>query len=119
MDELINIRSYKPSDWDSLVKNATADNHSGVYAPTFVIEKKKEIVGYLSMAVPTVLSWQDSKKMSAVDSLQEIKFIEGVLANQPFICIPCDAESPYNRFLPKAGYIRYTKPVNLYVKVRN
>jgi hypothetical protein len=119
MDELINIRQFKQQDWSDLVRNAEADNHSGVYAPTHILEKKKEIVGYLSMAVPTVLSWQDSKKMTAIDSLQEIKFIEGILANQPFICIPCSEESPYNRFLPKAGYIRYTKPVNLYIKVRN
>ena len=57
------IRQFKPADWDTLVKNAAADNHSGVYAPSVVMEKNNEIVGYLSMAVPVVLSWQDSKKM--------------------------------------------------------
>jgi hypothetical protein len=118
MDSLINIRTFRTEDMPALVANAAADNHAGVYAPTFVIEKHGEIVGYLSMAVPTVLSWQDSKKMSAIDSLQEIKFIEGFLAQSPFICIPCDMESPYNRFLPKAGYIEYTKPVKLYIKAR-
>ena len=118
MDSLINIRPFKESDREQLITNAAADNHAGVYCPTFVLEKNNEIVGYLSMAIPVVLSWQDSKKMSAIDSLQEIKFIEGALASSPFICIPCDTESPYNRFLPKAGYIEYTKPVKLYIKVR-
>lgn len=118
MDSLINIRPYRPEDMEQLQKNATADNHSGVYFPSFILEKNKEIVGYLSMAVPMVLSWQDSKKMGPIDSLQEIKFIEGALANSPFICIPCDLESPYMRFLPKAGYIQYTKPVVLFIKPR-
>ena len=117
MDALINIRPFRPEDGEQLVKNAAADGHA-VYFPTFVIEKNHEIVGYLSTAVPVVLSWQDSKKMTAIDSLQEIKFIEGALANQPFICIPCDPESPYMRFLPKAGYVEYTKPVKLFIKVR-
>lgn len=118
MDKLVSIRHFKPQDMEQLVKNATEDNHSGVYCPSFVYEKEGEIVGYLSMAVPVVLSWQDSKKMKPIDSVQGIKFIEGVLTNQPFICIPCDIESPYMKFLPKAGYVEYTKPVKLFIKVR-
>jgi len=118
MDALITIRQFKQEDMDELVRNAANDNHAGVYCPSFVLVKEGRIVGYLSMAVPTVLSWQDSKLMNPLDSVQEIKFIEGALANSPFICIPCDTESPYNRFLPKAGYIEYTKPVKLYLKVR-
>lgn len=117
MDSLINIRPFRPEDEVPLRQNAAADGH-GVYFPSFVIEKDGVIVGYLSMAVPVVLSWQDSKLMKPIDSLQEIKFIEGALATQPFICIPCDPESPYMRFLPKAGYVEYTKPVKLFIKVR-
>jgi hypothetical protein len=117
MDALINIRPYKPEDGPELLRNAAEDNH-GVYFPQFVLEKEGRIVGYLSMAVPMVLSWQDSKRMGSLDSVQEIKFIEGALAAQPFICIPCDPESPYMRFLPKAGYVEYTKPVKLFIKAR-
>ena len=113
----INIRPFRPEDGEALVKNAEADGH-GVYFPSQVIEKNGEIVGYLSLAVPIVLSWQDSKKMNAVDSIKEIGFIEGALAQSPFICIPCDPESPYMKFLPKQGYVEYTKPVKLFIKVR-
>ena len=118
MDTLMKIRPFVPQDWDALVKGAEADNHAGVYAPTVVYEKEGEIVGYCSMAVPSVLSWQHTQKVKPMDSLRLLGFIEGSLATQPFIMIPCDPESPYNRLLPKAGYIQYTKPVNLYLKVR-
>lgn len=118
MDQLINIRPYRPEDQNELVANAAKDNHA-VYFPTFVIEKHGEIVGYFSAAVPVVLTWQDSKKMGPLDSVQEIKFIEGLLASQPFICIPCDLESPYMSFLPKAGFVEYSKPVKLFIKQRS
>jgi hypothetical protein len=117
MDKLITIRPFKPEDRETLVKNAEADGHS-VYFPTFVLEKDNEIVGYISVAVPVVLSWQDSKKMGPLDSVQEIKFIEGLMAQYPFICIPCDPESPYMSFLPKAGYVEYSKTVKLFIKAR-
>ena len=115
MDNLINIRPFREADRQELVDNAAKDNHE-VYFPSFVLEKEGCIVGYISMVVPVVLSWQDTKKMTAMDSVQEIKFIEGALAASPFICIPCDTESPYMKFLPKAGFIEYTKPVKLFIK---
>ena len=113
----IKIRPFQPSDQDALVTAAAKDNHA-VYFPSFVLEKNGEIVGYFSMAVPVVLSWQDSTKMSALDSVKEIGFIEGALAQYPFICIPCDPNSPYMAFLPKQGYVEYSKPVKLFIKVR-
>jgi len=116
MDSLINIRLYRPEDREALLAAAHADGHE-VYFPTHVIEKNNEIVGYLSLnAVPLVLSWQDSKKMGPSDSLKEIGFIEGSLQHCAFICIPCDPESPYMRFLPKTGYAKYTVPVELFIK---
>ena len=116
MNNLMTIRPFRPEDMPALVANAAKDNHAGVYAPTFVYEKEGEIVGYISMAVPAVLTWQDSKKMGPLDSVQLMGFIEGALAGRPFIAIPCDPESPYNRFLSKAGYTEYTKLVKLYLK---
>lgn len=113
----VKIRPFRPEDQEQLVKNAAADGHS-VYFPSFVLEKDGEIVGYFSTAVPVVLTWQDSKKMNAVDSIKEIGFIEGALSNFPFICIPCDPDSPYMKFLPKQGYEQYFKPINLFIKTR-
>lgn len=118
MHSNLNIRPFKPEDQEALVANAAADGHS-VYCPSYVLEKDGRIVGYVSTAIPVVLSWQDSKLMKPLDSIKELGFIEGALANQPFICIPCDPESPYMRLLPNQGYSEYTKLVKLFIKIRN
>jgi hypothetical protein len=115
--EHILIRPYiEQADKNELSVNASNDGH-GVYYPTHVIVKENRIVGYLSLnAIPLVLSWQDSKLMGPLDSVQELGYIEGSLQNAPRICIPCDPDSPYMKFLPKMGYKAYTKPVILFVK---
>jgi len=117
MSNTIKIRPFQPEDMDKLVKAATEDGHA-VYFPSFVWEKDGEIVGYSSVAVPVVLTWQHSKKMNAGDSLKALGFMEGVLSAFPFVCLPCDPESPFMRFLPKQGYQMYTKLVNLFIKPR-
>lgn len=111
----INIRPFRPEDGPALIAAAKADGHA-VYFPSFVLEKDGEIVGYYSVAVPMVLSWQDSKKMNALDSIKELGHIEGALSSFPFIAIPCDPDSPYMHFLPKQGYENYFKLVNLFIK---
>lgn len=113
----INIRPFRPEDEAALVAAAKADGHA-VFFPTFVYEKNGEIVGYYSVAIPTVLCWQDSKKMGALDSVKALGHMEGQLAQFPAICVPCDPESPYMRFLPKQGYETYFKTVTLFTKRR-
>lgn len=113
----IDIRPFRPEDGPELVAAAKADGHE-VYYPSFVFTKDGKIVGYYSVAVPIVLSWQDSKAMNAVDSIKELGHIEGALANMPFVAIPCDPDSPYMHFLPKQGYENYFKPVTLFIKRR-
>jgi len=95
---------------------ALSDKH-GVWFPTHVQIKGGELIGYLSMAaVPTVFSWQHTTKYSPLNSTQCIGYIEGSLQNAPAICIPCDPESPYMKFLPQHGYQAYSKPVVLFFK---
>lgn len=113
--DMMNIRKIRPGDLEKLVAAAANDGH-GVWFPDFVYEKKGEIIGYFSAHVPVVLSWQHTEKVTPLDSAAAIKFIEGTLCNAPFICIPCDPNSPYMRFLPKQGYQQYTKQVNLFIK---
>ena len=116
MSETIQIRRYKTGVWEELKRNAQADGHQAYY-PTHVLIKNKEIVGYFSLGrIPMLLSWQDSKKMGAMDSVKEIGFIEGTAQQAEAIVIPCDPDSPYMKFLPKMGYIQYTKPAILWIK---
>lgn len=116
MDSLVSYRPIQPMELEVLKENAAADGH-GVWFPTHVAVKDDEIVGYLSIGhVPVILTWQHTKKFTAIDSVKAIGFVEGALCNAPAICFPCDPESPYMRFLPKAGYKMYSKPVHLFIK---
>lgn len=113
----INIRDFQLGDRDKLNEAASVDGHS-VYYPSTVYEKEGKIVGYYSVAVPMVLSWQDTKLVTAVDSMKILGHIEGSLRGMPYVAIPCDPESPYMKFLPKQGYENYFKPVHLFIKRR-
>lgn len=112
----VDIRPFQPRDAEQLVKNAQEDNHALVVAPNWVYEKNGEIVGYYSIAVPAVLSWQHTKKMHAMDSIKVLGHIEGQLGNFPMVLIPCDPASPYMGLLPKQGYQSYFKQVHLFLK---
>ena len=119
MNEIVKIRPFADNDWTTLVQNAKADEHSGVYFPTDVFVKNNEIVGYNSIgAVPMVLSWQHRTKMGPVDSAVVLGNILGTTRQFKHICIPCDPESPYHKsgFLKKAGFIEYSHQVILYIK---
>lgn len=116
MKSNIKIEPFNPKDWDELVKNAAADEHSGVYCPTHVSKLDGEIVGYLSIAqLPVVLCWQHREKVKVMDSLKLIHYIQGALSGYKFHLIPCDPVSPYNTLLERESYVKYTKPVHLYV----
>lgn len=115
--EHIHIRKFNSETDKNALSVAAGNDGHGVWFPTHVILKGTDIVGYLSIgAVPVVLSWQDSKKMGPLDSVQELGYIEGTVQNAPVVCIPCDPESPYMKFLPKMGYRQYSKPVVLWFK---
>jgi len=120
MNDLVSIRPFRLEDDAELRVNAEKDGHS-VWFPNWVLVKKVNekdtIVGYLSInMLPLVLSWQSTEYMGPSDSLEEIGFIKGALCGCKNFCIPCDPESPYMKFLPKAGFIPYTKPVHLFLK---
>lgn len=117
MSDIITIRQCRQEDLTELLANAKEDNHAGVYLPTHVSIKDNEIVGYMSLGqFSPVLTWQHTKKVKPLDSIRLLSFMEGALSGGRAICIPCDPDSPYNRLLPKAGYVEYTKPVKLYIK---
>jgi hypothetical protein len=111
------IRNFEPKDEAELVAAAKKDGHS-VFFPSTVYVKDEKIVGYYSVQVPVVLSWQDSVAMHAGDSLKVLGHIEGSLRNCRFICIPCDPDSPFMHFLPKQGYESYFKPVTLFTNTK-
>lgn len=115
MNDTVIIRRYSETDWEELRRNAESNNHA-VYAPSHVCVKGGEIVGYLSIGmIPLVLTWQHTEKVGPTDSLLTLGFVQGTLQNFPYTCLPCDPASPYMRLLPKAGFKKYTKSVELFI----
>lgn len=107
MDKLVRIRLIRSqAEQDKLAKAAHEDGHV-VIAPTHILEKEDEIVGYLSMGVvPTVLTWMSTSRVNARDSVAVLNLIENLVAaqGQPLVCIPCWDQSPFHPFMEKFGY---------------
>ncbi len=104
-NSLIRISPCKLTDLELLNKCASADGHA-VIAPTFLIEKGPQVVGYLGL-VPSVLVWLDTQRTNVRDSLCVMNFYENVLrqANSEIIGVPCVPNSPLKPFLPRVGYV--------------
>lgn len=65
-----------------LMDMAAADNHR-VVAPTFLIEKNGEVVGYIGLnSLPTFQGWFHTKKMNARDSLSIFNQVENLCRMQ-------------------------------------
>jgi ketopantoate hydroxymethyltransferase len=102
---LIRIRHCREADVPLLQKVAEADNHT-VLAPTFIMEKGEQLVGYLGL-VPSVLVWLDTERVKGRDSLQVMNFYENWLSvnGHQIIAVPCVEKSPLRQFLPRLQYV--------------
>jgi hypothetical protein len=91
------IRRIRPEEVPELHALAANDRHV-VLAPTHVVVKDGEIVGYLSIgAVPVVHVWMDSGAVQARDSLAVLSQLDAVMdhAGAPVYLMPCAKDSPY------------------------
>jgi len=117
MEKFVRVRRIREEDMPELVKLAAADNHV-VLKPTHVVAKDGEIVGYYSIgAVPVVLTWLDTKKMTAAGSVNSLCFVEDMLQSvgADCVCIPCWESSPFFPYMEKFGYQK-TITTTLFVK---
>ena len=89
------------------LRAAAADDNHGVVAPTHVMVKGGEVVGYLSLgAMPTVHLWFDSKQAHASDSLKMMEMGELILQERGVrqYAIACAEESPFTAQMERLGY---------------
>jgi hypothetical protein len=108
-EPLIQIRRVVVEDLETLKRMAQADDHF-VFAPTHVTMKNGDYVGFLSIAsIPMVLTWQDTNKVKAIDSIQILKYIEGAISQMGsnLICVPCSPNSPYRSYMERFGYNKF------------
>ena len=115
-EHLITIRHVEAVDMPILNQLAGADDHA-IIAPTMVVEKGPQIVGYLG-TVPAVLIWLDSQRVKSRDSLIVANTYENILRAQgsDIIAVPCMNKSPLKPFLPKIGY---TASANMTLFLKN
>lgn len=89
-----------------LQEAARRDDHY-VLAPTHVIRKNGEIVGYWSIdGMPTVHLWHDSQALTARDSVVLNEALNQQIAgmgHNRFVCM-CATHSPYYPHIAKLGF---------------
>lgn len=110
---LVPLRARTPAEAQQLEgrirqlqTQANAEQHP-VLAPTHVMMKGDEIVGYLSLAgLPMVQAWFDSQHKVASDSLKMIEHGETIFREQGVqafgLC--CAEESPFTPHLERLGF---------------
>lgn len=89
-----------------LFEAAKADNHQCI-APTHVMMRGNQIIGYLSLGgVPTVQAWFDSKSGHVLDSLKMIEMGEAILASQgaPGFLVAVSDQSPFYPHMQRLGF---------------
>lgn len=101
----------------AVVAAAAADDHKCI-APTHVMMKGEEIVGYLSLGgMPTVQAWFDSKSGHVLDSLKMIEHGETALAEAGATAylVAVSDESPFRPHMERLGFKPLYQPM-LYFK---
>lgn len=89
-----------------LFEAAAADDHT-VIAPTHVMMRGEQIIGYLSLgAMPVIQSWFDSKAGHALDSLKMIEMGEAIIASQGAVAyqVAVSESSPFAPHMERLGY---------------
>ena len=111
------IRSEQ--EYKELVELARKDNH-GVFAPTHIVRKHGEKVGYFSVGspgVPVVLAWLHTEKVLSRESMSLINSVENHVAmnGASAVCFPVPKESPFHCLMEKMGY-RFAGSYDMFVK---
>lgn len=96
----------RPNDANALASAAAEDDHIAV-APTHVVERAGEIVGYGSIGGMTYLgTWLHSQKVQARDSAYLLNLAENLaaMAGARILIMPCADNSPFAPHMTQLGY---------------
>ena len=101
------VRRVVAEEVPQLEAIAAGDGHT-IVAPTHIVERAGEIVGYFSIgAVPMILAWAHTKRMRSRESIHALNVAENYLATVApgaTICVPCVAGSPFEPYMAGLGY---------------
>lgn len=110
---MITVRPLRAEEFETLSQRAKEDGHAAI-APTHVMLKGNDIVGYMSVnGLPCVLWWMDSKATGVVDSSRAIREMENALRfnGATGYLMPCMKDSPYYEHMERAGYQKVCETV--------
>ena len=91
---------------DRVLLEGQSDNHD-VSVATHYLEKNGEIAGAWNLgAIPLVMNWQHSKKISPRDSMYLQTTLDLIMAEKghKVYLSACAADSPYRPYMEKLGY---------------
>ena len=102
------VRPARLEDLPALQQAAAEDDHC-VIAPTHLILKDSEIVGYMSIcATPVVNAWVSTKKVKARDSITLLSVAESLAESkgEKRVILTCAQGSPFYPLMERFGYKR-------------
>lgn len=101
------MRPVLAEEVPKLIAEAAADGHS-ILAPSHIIERGGEIVGYFSIGqIPLVLAWAHTKRMRSRESIHCLNLAENLIGSArpgAVICVPCAERSPFGPYMAGLGY---------------
>ena len=110
------IRPIRNADeLKAVIECGRADDRA-VIGATHMVMKHNQIMGALSF-IPTVMTWTDTQRFKARDSLALQTFIEGLVASQGgnMVMQPAKDDCPYYPYLKKLNHTNIGK-FDLFVK---
>lgn len=106
-EHLLTIRPVKRiEDIQAVAAAAAADAHQ-VIAPTDMVLRGEQVVGYASIGrVPMVHTWVDSRHVRPRESFMLLNFGESIASRQGHesIIVPCWEGSPFSPLMERMGY---------------
>lgn len=90
----------------ALIELASGDHHM-IFAPTHLIRRGEELLGYVSLGGATVLNaWVDSRRVSARESLFALNVVENLAAASGVkrLLLPVAENSPFFPLVGRLGY---------------
>jgi hypothetical protein len=103
----VTLQPIRTPDQQAAVRQAArADGHA-LLAPTHVVLRDRQVIGYVSiLALPVVHVWMDSKTAGVRDSLAMLAQTEAIVRDRgaTHYYLPCQQESPFFPLLEKSGF---------------
>lgn len=100
------VHKIKSGELELIAKAAQADDHY-LIAPTHVVKKGGEIVGYWSVSgIPHVHLWHDSQKVTPRDSCILRNMMDTKISDLGYATyiMYCEDKSPYMPHVEKLGF---------------